>query len=453
MTALVWPFKLCIVSPLVMGGAAINTQEELAELRVPSVRGALRSWYRVLAGTGPEATRRELALFGGAGNGQGQGLLSLSLGTVPPSDKQDWAVQSTQQGLKYLSYSLTLGDNRRRYVPPADNSATPQTKAPRRSGSRRDEEAPKEHEIALRFVFRRGLPHDDAPWLLWSFWLLTHLGGVGSRARRGFGSLGITEWPSRATDLLARERPELELPSLPHVTRQSSFMQARGTLERGIRMFNEFLARQERIAPTAQAPHYYWNERSKVVWWLGQAGRGWRSWEAALDDIGKRLMDFRRGSGVDGPQGSALQQLASGKALERAPWRTAFGLPLAFPSRRGQQYELIPYLEAEAPAAQGSKASPSGDSSGGVQSTSGKMRQRDLEPGKYHRLPSPLLIRLLRCSEGYGLVLTRLSGPLPGVDVAVVEKGQVRGYAAADPTNDLLDRFLRELPEACEVQP
>ena len=70
--------------------------------------------------------------------------------------------------------------------------------------------------------------------LLASWWLLGHLGGVGSRSRRGFGSLALTDWRIEAEqgDWPERQRlPLLAHQGSPDAWR-SAFQQALGVLQR-----------------------------------------------------------------------------------------------------------------------------------------------------------------------------------------------------------------------------
>ncbi|HMV67537.1 MAG TPA: type III-B CRISPR module RAMP protein Cmr1, partial [Myxococcota bacterium] len=166
-----WTFPLRFTTPAFIGGAEPNVR---AELRVPSIRGALRAWYRVIVG--PEvaaglvpthAHLRESLLFGGTGRGEGQGLASLSLEDRAPTGEHSWSnkeIRGRNPGLAYLGFSFDFRPNNRRYI------ASDTT-------------------FRLRVLLARGAPDDAADLLLHTLWAWVTLGGLGSRSRRGFGSL------------------------------------------------------------------------------------------------------------------------------------------------------------------------------------------------------------------------------------------------------------------------
>lgn len=71
--------KLRIVTPAFLGGA---DPTRTAELRVPSIKGQLRFWYRA---TDPDFRRNEQRLFGSTDAGQSSFLLVLEGGQPDPS--------------------------------------------------------------------------------------------------------------------------------------------------------------------------------------------------------------------------------------------------------------------------------------------------------------------------------------------------------------------------------
>lgn len=151
-----------IVTPLFSGGANPN---ERGEFRAPSLRGVLRSWAGRLFAGGEAA-------FGKAGEGEGESQaspLALSV-SDPPSGAQPWGPLgfSRMSGGAYLGYSLEMGD--KKAVEPG--RAVPIRLIPRR---------PKLTEEARRI------------WAA-SLWCLDRFGGMGSRSRRGFGSVQLKEW-------------------------------------------------------------------------------------------------------------------------------------------------------------------------------------------------------------------------------------------------------------------
>ncbi|WP_295391563.1 type III-B CRISPR module RAMP protein Cmr1 [uncultured Thiodictyon sp.] len=70
-TCQAWEIPLEVVTPLYGGGAQMRRVDDQTPVRVPSIRGQLRFWWRVLYGGTYGAAqalyRRERDLFGGLG--------------------------------------------------------------------------------------------------------------------------------------------------------------------------------------------------------------------------------------------------------------------------------------------------------------------------------------------------------------------------------------------------
>jgi len=178
------------VTPLFIGGGKHEPNPERpdrlftpAELRPPSIKGLLRYWYRALAGAHRD---REDLLFGSTRTGQSPCLLRVSAWKEdaarwedrrygqPPAQGgfRQGAGPEADNGIIYLGYSLTLGSNDRRAIPPEKSAFTLFVTPHPQHG--------------------RSLEVRQA-WLA-ALWLLVHIGGVGSRSRRGLGSLRIEGW-------------------------------------------------------------------------------------------------------------------------------------------------------------------------------------------------------------------------------------------------------------------
>jgi hypothetical protein len=140
-----------LVTPAMIGGAMARQCDDPPTLRPPSLRGHLRFWSRALGG-------KKLAdeLWGDVDSGQRVRLLGAQRLTRKPQDAI--LIPSTNTWASM--------------VPPGD-------------------------QVVLRFGIPDGisLPHLQA--VLWT-WL--HLGTVGRRSRRGYGSL---QWRPSEDDLLA----------------------------------------------------------------------------------------------------------------------------------------------------------------------------------------------------------------------------------------------------------
>ncbi len=398
-TRQVWNFRFETLSPTFLGGA--NPNEE-AELRIPSLRGQLRDIYRLLVGPEVAAGLRghppslaESTVFGGTSRGEGQGLLVLSLVDGQPIGRQPWDTAShrtPKPGLAYLGFSLDMRPNDRKALSP-------------------------NNRFTLQATFPRGLKDDQARALYGTFWLWAWLGGMGSRSRRGFGSVVPTRWPPDVTDLAEKD---LELPvELPDLTKAKSIEELSTELSRGIRGAMDIVdARPRTLAFSGEMPVYRL-DKARVVVWGGDDGKGWQGpdcWKSAMDAIGVELSKFRKQPGIDRLRRPTLRMLGSGERLPHAPYRTAFGLPLEYRKKADKKGFVLEPLLTEVK----------------------------------HRMPSPLLISLARCNGNLFVILTLLSGDWPGRDVAVhvrLDK-ESRGSAPADRNNNLPDLFLNSLLSA-----
>ncbi len=193
-------FDCRVVTPLFLAGA----DQEGAELRASSVRGALRYWYRALLGgrgyTDLALAQAESAVFGNAGMGGVQAqagavdvVTKLEPGIRVERSKEE-IVRNGQRrrvaredilklgsGTGYLWYSAALGDNDRGFLPEG-----------------------------TRFQVALVAPRGDAEALKQAgaaFWLLAQLGGLGTRSRSGAGSFWVQSTPRASSDALLAALP------------------------------------------------------------------------------------------------------------------------------------------------------------------------------------------------------------------------------------------------------
>lgn len=429
-----WTIPLRLLTPAFIGGAAPN---ERADLRPAGIRGALRAWYRLLVGpevaaglAAAQPNLRESRLFGGAGKGEGQGLMSLSLMGPPLSGDMPWSnreLRGRSPGLAYLGFALDMTPNDRRALQP---------------GSR----------FALRLSFTRGLSEDDAALLTHTLGLWLALGGLGTRSRRGFGSVWL-DGPPTFTDLAGRplQDPEraraLALPVAPSGSAAGVAIKALLTSAAALRSrLGLVLSLDTPTHHKAAGPAYHLRlsgpadpRRSRARIWLGPGGQGWAKAQDALNELGQSLQMKRRELGVDGVDGSALRLLSERRLLPRAPRRVAFGAPLTLRPLGPRSdvklgtFNLLPVREGRA--------------------------QGEFEVAG--RAPSPLLISVVPAGQGFGLALTLLSGPWPGRDLPIVategggNRGAriSRGYMPLDPQSSLPADFIGALPRAEDLWP
>ncbi len=271
------------------------------ELRAPSFKGQLRWWYRAwnpLAWK-PGQAWSEGRVFGGTRQGEGQCPFTLRLREVPRFEPVSWRAFSASAprgnrrgpgGLRYLGFSLGM----RQHGVAVDHRAVP---------------------AGVRFkavhLFRAEPGREQARGLLAAWWLLAHLGGIGARSRRGFGSLAIEGWEWSGHDELLAELP------LPfQATRAEDWARA---LVDGLDVL-------ERWAPKrggwpAMAPNLGPGTEVAID------GRGWRSIEEALEDAGRRFATWRMGhrappNRIEDRVTIGLP-LVTGRGPRRRSWRPA----------------------------------------------------------------------------------------------------------------------------------
>ncbi len=287
--------------------------------------------------------------------------------------------------MAYLGYTFDLGENDRKYLLP--RGAVGMRVIPRARWAARPS-SENEQEQLLRC---------QRAWVA-SLWLWQTFGGVGSRANRGFGSVGL-EWPA---DVPASEGLQLR-PAADAGTWKAA-------VEQNVARFRQWFGTW-----AGNADHPRLDAFCRVA--IGK--QPYRTWEEALSDAGtvmrsgftgngryKRQPDYTDvkahlvAHGASGPQSPAP------KKLSQAPERAAFGLPLAF------RY--------------GSLHSP--------------QNRALFEPEGADRWPSRLRLSVARLVDGLHVVYCLLSAPTPaGVRVRV---GSGASSTLAPPDLSVLGEFM-----------
>ena len=175
-----------IVTPMFLGDA----DQKATSLRPPSIKGALRFWWRALnwgkclseGGTESEALKRlyreERRLFGTAAVvenkrslGQGAFLLRVS---QPPRIALETVWPQNNTGSGYLGYGLMATNDQLH-----------------REGLKEGT------DFRLELRFKPGTPSSDVDALIETLRAWSLFGGLGNRARRGFGSITLLELNSQ----------------------------------------------------------------------------------------------------------------------------------------------------------------------------------------------------------------------------------------------------------------
>jgi len=173
-----------VVTPMFLSGA----DQDKAELRLPSLKGALRFWWRALAwgkhgAKFTDLRTAEAALFGGVEKGEGKAkiLLKLANQEIRTAKQNRW---SQNRWEAYVGYGLTetTEGTSRDYIEPGSS-------------------------FTLYIISRKQLSADQQQDLRRTIVAFGLLGGLGGRSRNGWGSLNLTKIRTDY-DQLAWEPPQ-----------------------------------------------------------------------------------------------------------------------------------------------------------------------------------------------------------------------------------------------------
>lgn len=265
-------FNLQTLTPLFLAGA----EQTEAELRAPTFRGLMRYWQRALAGgiTGTDALgleqvmEAEKSVFGSTNTGSAVSVRITTTSiqskefTEQISERIEGKWQATGKG--YLLWSMARsGRADRGNVKPARWYFPPGTS----------------FEVTLT---SRGQDTADLKQAIASFWLLTHLGGIGSRSRRCAGSLKATvvdEKTFNSLDISDLSFSEVKTAQDLKLQIEKGIQTARMLCKLTPRLVKE--ARFDILAP------------GMCRIWILQDEQTWQDAEMAMRVLGERLQDYR----------------------------------------------------------------------------------------------------------------------------------------------------------------
>jgi CRISPR-associated protein Cmr1 len=187
MRSLIATFR--IVTPMFISGA----DQDKAQLRIPSIKGALRFWWRALAysrlhGDLVKIHEEEAGIFGSTESASPIRMSASridGLKSKPTGKRYDDFVRPDRPGARYLAYGVmnAFGRHAGELIRPCLEHA---------------------QTFHVHFLSR----HEVAPSFLDALKLFGLLGGVGSRARRGYGSLTLERVRDGQDDELYRHPPD-----------------------------------------------------------------------------------------------------------------------------------------------------------------------------------------------------------------------------------------------------
>lgn len=268
-------FTLRTLTPLFLAGADQTT----AELRAPSFRGLMRYWYRALIGgvvSDLETVKKiETAIFGATDRGS---VISVNVSAVSGKPKEFTEQTSVRVGGRwqatgkgYLLWSMAKSGSREKgnlkparwYFPPEVRFQV--TLSVREANAARLEQA------------------------LAAFWLLTHLGAVGSRSRRCVGSLTVDSIAGNTGDF------PFSVPENARALKQH--------VEKGIAEAKKIAEKAQEIHPSDHSSFDLMSfdvlTKKACRIWILQDEQPWPSAEVAMQKLGEKLQDYRRDISIE----------------------------------------------------------------------------------------------------------------------------------------------------------
>ncbi len=200
-----------IVTPMFCSGA----NQQSAELRLASFKGALRFWWRTLMagkfGNDIDALHRaEASLFGSSEREFGQSKVRLRLRNVqlaPQVNPPEIFERGVLLGTHYLGYGLMEAyENKKK-----GKKAGQLTRGMIPFGS-----------FSVDCRVSGGATDEQIEHIKASLTLLGTLGGLGSRSRKGFGSLTLTQLSIEESPLVLVDDPATRLANILAVTKLST---------------------------------------------------------------------------------------------------------------------------------------------------------------------------------------------------------------------------------------
>lgn len=377
--------ELEVVTPLFLGGAESKTG--LAELRPPSVRGALRFWWRAWhqarepSANADELFHAESEVFGSTDSAS---PLVVRLSGEPRRMMLGRA--ESPAGFNYLMYGMH--ERQGGHGQPVRMVYRPAFALGRAETNR--------FKVTLSPRPRLGGPTQLPDGALAALWCLCNLGGLGARVARGAGAVHVTkvegEWPEALPPLnLGAHSPQELQQKLAAALRQ-------------------LLGPTPANAPTCTNTPSLRSSLARVCVYPKQ----WELASQALEEVGEGLRQYRLTT--PGSDYFAVKQFISRGTVPATVRRAAFGLPLPF------YYRSLPDGMQE-----GKKATVTG--------------------GKgFDRSASPLHLRVVPLApKGYAVVMLIFRVPLLPQGQQLQLKSDMYSKHAPVPDQSIIDEYIASL--------
>ncbi len=257
-------FECEAITPMFLAGASRKDPE----LRPPSIKGALRFWWRAMNGhlLINDLRQKEAKIFGGRSENEGRSKIILrtrakdiqkSSRLLKEEYRLDWRFDprlktliGRHSGIGYLFYSISLSGNKRFFY---------------REKTR--------FELIISSIDKKALTHAIA-----SLWSLSFLGGIGARSRRGAGNFCVVDIKDK--DGIVRDT------GLEFYLREENVDNIADWLIKNYKIASNIVNHNKK---TDFVCGYSNLSLSRII----LSNRSFGSWIEALNDIGKVYQDFR----------------------------------------------------------------------------------------------------------------------------------------------------------------
>lgn len=411
-----WTFEIEIVTPLFLSGASPET----AELRPNTIKNLMRWWYRAAKGeiTDVKHNSKEFELFGSTENAGKFIPKIIRRGSRINSYPFGRNFNNLPFGVQYLAFPFR--PLKRNNFNPHRSQIKPTTT----------------FEFSLNFLSGISLEEEKA--VIAAFWLLVFLGGLGSRSRRGFGSIIVnkvkTNFKQDSSDL---QFCYVERHPIFPIFFQANLQKALDTIG-----FLPSTKSADKVDFTTFA-----SADSKIYLWK----TSFDTWEDALDKAGILMGDFRYYLEIDEDGKDILEndRTILSKRNKEDYWSIKNFLKDA--NKQPKQYERAAF---GLPINIRYKNNGSATVQGGFDNAE---NETDSPKNDHDRRSSPLFIKVLKANPSkYALLFIYLPSKL----LADGEKIQVKatyphkqsGYCEI-PDFSIVEEFLNEkvVPNAEEI--
>ena len=282
-------FEIEVVTPLYLSGAS----QEISELRPNTIKTLMRWWYRAARGevSNIKQESKEFELFGSTETaGKFIPRIKFSNSNKIPNSPLKFNELRDFNGIKYLAF-------------------------PFRQSNRSKIEPFYTFQFSLKFLPNVSIEDENA--VLASLWLLMFLGAVGSRSRRGFGSL-------RVNKPFFHESSGLEFFFNGDAGDFLSFFKKNLTLALEAIGFSRSLKESKDVSFTTLS-----SKNSRIFLYLKNKKHTFNWGQDALNDIGEFLQYFRKHTNLRNKDDYlSVREFLDYDTPPPQYKRAAFGLPI-----------------------------------------------------------------------------------------------------------------------------